>query len=251
MSLEIICAEFGPRKNNNNLEFRMPRLDPTYTNVKNYFPDAKITLYTDRPEITNDYPDVNLHLVDVEKDTPFSKNHPYWGWFCCDYFQIYGLLNSQEKIAISMDSDLMFVSDEVKTIIPITEKFGICVPTNERQLVKVDAIHTRGNNGNYYIGEDKSRGNILSYDLWWTSFDTTNTRARQYLTEVKNQMSIKHPHKRAPLHMTRAAWETGIYPYSMPIQWGVGSGHINCGNEVILHLGHLNVQDHYLTERIS
>ena len=86
MSLEIICAEFGPRKNNNNLEFRMPRLDPTYTNVKNYFPDAKITLYTDRPEIANDYPDVNLHLVDVEKDTPFSKNHPYWGWFCCDYF---------------------------------------------------------------------------------------------------------------------------------------------------------------------
>jgi hypothetical protein len=36
----------------------------------------------------------------------------------------------------------------------------------------------------------------------------------------------------------------------MPIQWGVGSGHIGCGNEIILHVGHTNVQDHYLEKRI-
>ena len=63
-------------------------------------------------------------------------------------------------------------------------------------------------------------------------------------------MSEKHPHKRAPLQMSRAAWVTGIHPYSMPQQWGVGSGYIGCGNEIILHLGHDNVQDHYLERRI-
>jgi hypothetical protein len=161
-----------------------------------------------------------------------------------------GLLNSKADMAISMDSDIMFVSDEVRTLIPITEKFGVCVPTNERQLVKVDAIHTRGNWGDYYLGEDESNGNLLTYDLWWTSFYTKNDRARKYLEEVKLQMSEKHPHKRAPLHMSRAAWVTGIYPYSMPIQWGVGSGHVGCGNEIILHVGHDNVQDHYLDRRI-
>ena len=33
-------------------------------------------------------------------------------------------------------------------------------------------------------------------------------------------------------------------------QFGVGSGHIGCGNEIILHVGHDNVQDHYLERRI-
>ena len=252
MKLEIIFAEFGSnRNNNNNLKFGgMGRLDPTYLSVKQYFPDAKLTLYTDFPDMADYYPDVEVNVIDVEKDSPFSKSHRYWGWFCCDYYEILGLLNSKADVAISMDSDLMFASDEVKTLIPITKKFGICVPTNERQLVKVDSIHTRGNNGNYHIGEDESNGNLLTYDLWWTSFDTSNKRARKYLEEVKIQMSEKNVNVRAPLHMSRAAWVSGVNPYSMPIQWGVGSGHIGCGNEIILHVGHTNVQDHYLERRI-
>jgi len=249
MNLEIIFAEFGKnRQNNNNLEFpEMGRLDPTYSSIKQYFPNAKLTCYTDCPEIGDVYKDVEIIEVD---GSLFSKQHRYWGWFCCDYYQMYGLLNSKADVTISMDSDLMFASDQVKTLIPITKKFGICVPTNERQLVKVDSIYTRGNNGDYHIGEDETNGNLLTYDLWWTSFHTKNERARKYLEEVKLQMSKKHPHVRAPLHMSRAAWESGVNPYSMPIQWGVGSGHIGCGDEIILHVGHLNVQDHYLEERI-
>ena len=140
----------------------------------------------------------------------------------------------------------MFTSNQVRTILPIIKKFGICVPTNERQLVKVDAIHTRGNDGDYYIGEDESQGNLLTYDLWWAGFNTKNKRARKYLEEFCKLMKINP--KRAPLQMTRAAWNTGIYPYSTPQQWGVGSGYIGCKNEIILHVGHRNVQDYYLEE---
>ena len=250
MKLEIIFAEFGSnRNNNNNLKFNgMGRLDPTYLSVKQYFPDAKLTLYTDCPEIGDDYGDIEVRVVDVEKDSPFSKTHSYWGWFCCDYYEVCGLLESKANIAISMDSDLMFTSDEVKTLLPITEKFGVCVPTNERQLVKVDGIHTRRNNGDYYLDEDESKGNLLTYDLWWTSFDTKNNRARKYLEEFCRLMKTNP--KRAPLQMTRAAWNTGIFPYSMPQQWGVGSGYIGCKNEIILHVGHENVQDYYLEKRL-
>ena len=248
MSLEIIFAEFGSRSNSNQPAFNDGlRLDPTYSSIKKYFPEAKITLYTDRKEIGEVYPDVELNVVDGNL---FDRSHHKWGAFCCDYYEIYGLLNSKADVAISMDSDLMFVSDEVRTLLPITRKFGVCVPTNERQLVKVDSIHTRGNQGDYHLDEDESRGNLLTYDLWWTSFHTKNERARKYLNEVEVQMSKKHPHIRGPLHMSRGAWESEVNPYSMPIQWGVGSGHIGCGNEIILHVGHANVQDYYLEERI-
>ena len=38
-------------------------------------------------------------------------------YHCCDYYQVQGLLDSKADVAISMDSDLMFVSDDVKTLV--------------------------------------------------------------------------------------------------------------------------------------
>jgi hypothetical protein len=248
MKLEFIFSEFGSRNQaNQRWKNPLPRLDPTYGSVKKYFPEAKLTLYTDQPEIGNDYNDVEIRYIDVN-NSPFNKSNKRWGWHCCDYYQVVGLLKSLADVAISVDSDLMFTTPEVRSIIPIIKKFGVCVPTNERQLVKVDAIHTRGNDGDYKVGEDESLGNLLTYDLWWAGFDTSDIRARQYLQEFKSLMETNP--KRAPLQMTRAAWTTGIFPYSTPQQWGVGSGYVGCGNEIILHLGHENVQDYYLEERL-
>ncbi len=249
MNVEFIFSEFGLRTTANQPggftdEFR---LDPTYSSVKQFFPESKLTLYTDREELANNYSDVEVRLVDID-NSPFTKSNHRWGWHCCDYYEAKGLLNSDADIAISVDSDLMFVSDEVKTLLPITDKFGLCVPTNERQMVKVDGIHTRGNDGDYYIDEDESRGNCLTYDLWWASFCTRKKRGRFWLEEFCRLMETNP--KRAPLQMSRATWNTGIHPYSMPQQWGVGSGYIGCGNEIILHAGHTNVQDHYLEKRI-
>ena len=253
MNIEIIFAEFGDRsKANQKWNNNIGRLDPTYSQIKKYIPEAKIVCYTDDPSIGDHY-DVEIRIID-SNSTPFDKNYREgsgklkWGYHCCDYYQIQGLLDSNADIAISIDSDLMFVSNEVRTLLPIINKFGICCPQNERQLVKVDGIHTRGNDGDYFVGEDESRGNILTYDLWWIGFKTNDKRGKKWLQEFQKLMKTNP--KRGPLQLSRASWNTGIYPYSMPIQWGVGSGHIGCGNEIILHVGHLNVQDHYLTERI-
>mgnify|MGYP001589701854 FL=1 len=249
MSIEFIFSEFGSRSNANQPDSFTDefRLDPTYSSVKQYFPEAKLTLYTDIKELGKNYPDVEIKLIDIDK-SPFTKSNHRWGWHCCDYYEAKGLLNSTADIAISVDSDLMFVSDEVRTILPMVQKFGICVPTNIRQLVKVDGIYTKGNDGDYHLDEDESKGNLLTYDLWWAGFNTKDKRARDWLSEFCRLMETNP--KRAPLQMSRAAWNTGIYPYSMPSQFGVGNGYIGCGNEIILHLGHLEVQDYYLERRL-
>ena len=253
MSLDIIFAEFGSRdKANQKWSNPIGRLDPTYQSVKSFFPEANIICYSDDESIGDGY-DVEVRHIDSES-TPFDKDYREgsgklkWGYHCCDYYQIKGLLESTADVAIAMDSDLMFVSDEVKTLVPIIKKFGICCPQNERQMVKVDGLYTRGNDGDYHIGEDESGGNILTYDLWWTGFLTEDNRGRAYLSEFLRLM--KENPKRGPLQLTRAAWNTGVYPYPMPKQWGVGVGHVGCGNEIILHVGHDAVQDHYLERRI-
>ena len=249
MNTEFIFSEFGLRSTANqpNTFTDEHRLDPTYSSVKKYFPEAKLTLYTDIEELGKNYPDVEVRLIDID-ESPFTKSNHRWGWHCCDYYEAKGLLESTADVAISVDSDLMFVSSDVRTILPITKRFGVCVPTNERQMVKVDGIHTRGNDGDYHLDEDESRGNLLTYDLWWCSFDVSDNRGRAWLSEFCRLMETNP--KRAPLQMSRASWNTGIHPYSMPQQWGVGSGYIGCGNEIILHVGHTNVQDHYLERRI-
>ena len=249
MNVEFIFSEFGLRTTANQPggftdEFR---LDPTYSSVKRFFPESNLTLYTDKEELATNYSDVEVRLIDID-NSPFTKSNHRWGWHCCDYYEAKGLLNSDADIAISVDSDLMFVSDEVKTLLPITDKFGLCVPTNERQMVKVDGIHTRGNDGDYHLDEDESRGNLLTYDLWWAGFNTKDERGRRWLEEFCRLMETNT--KRAPLQMSRAAWVTGVYPYSMTIQWGVGQAYVGCGNEIILHVGHDKVQDYYLETRI-
>ena len=253
MSLEIIFAEFGDRSAaNQKWVGDIGRLDPTYSQVKKYFPEAKIICYSDDPSIDDGY-DIEVRVIDCD-DTPFDISYREgsgklkWGYHCCDYYQAQGLLNSEADIAISMDSDLMFVSDEVRTLLPIIDKFGICCPQNERQMVRVDGIYTRGNDGDYHIGEDETNGNLLTYDLWWIGLRTNDERGRVWLKEFQRLMETNP--KRGPLQLSRAAWNTGVYPYASPKQFGVGSGHIGCGNEIILHVGHDNVQDHYLERRI-
>ena len=161
MSLDIIFAEFGSRdKANQKWENPIGRY-PTYQSVKAYFPDANIICYSDDESIGDGY-DVEVRHIDSDS-TPFDKNYKEgsgklkWGYHCCDYYQIKGFWNLLQML-LYMDSDLMFVSDEVRTLIPIIKKFGICCPQNERQMVKVDGLHTRGNDGDYHIGEDEIVG---------------------------------------------------------------------------------------------
>ena len=58
MNTEFIFSEFGSRSTANqpNTFTDEHRLDPTYSSVKKYFPEAKLTLYTDIEELGKNYP---------------------------------------------------------------------------------------------------------------------------------------------------------------------------------------------------
>ena len=118
MNLEFVFSEFGSRSTANQPgsftdEYR---LDPTYSSIKKFFPEAKLTLYTDVPELAKNYSDVEVRLIDIDR-SPFSKSNHRWGWHCCDYYEAKGLLESTADIAISVDSDLMFGMSPCRLII--------------------------------------------------------------------------------------------------------------------------------------
>ena len=48
------------------------------------------------------------------------------------------------------------------------------------------AIMKYENDGDYHIVEDESRGNILTYDLWWIGYNTKDERGRKWLNEFCN-----------------------------------------------------------------
>ena len=56
MSLEIIFAEFGDRSSaNQKWVSDIGRLDPTYSQIKEYFPEANVICYSDDKAIGEGY----------------------------------------------------------------------------------------------------------------------------------------------------------------------------------------------------
>ena len=71
MKVEFIFSEFNDRSRTHHFKFltnygERYRLDPTYSSIKQYFPDAKITVYTDREHIKDVYPDVEVIMIDMD-----------------------------------------------------------------------------------------------------------------------------------------------------------------------------------------
>ena len=97
MTLEFVFSEFGSRDQaNQRWKNPLPRLDPTYSSVKQYFPEAKLILYTDRPEIKKDYKDIEIKaMVKVSNITGkiSSKKHQEFMFNEVYIFGIYVKLN--------------------------------------------------------------------------------------------------------------------------------------------------------------
>ncbi len=249
--VNLVMAEFGSKRQNSNqstfesLNVGRNKFNPSLDSFLSHFSnfpdiDLSVTIYTDQ-----DYK-IDDPMVRFLKKQPFyDSSHPRFGWRCNDYYKVLALLESDADIAISLDSDMMIVSPEVKTIIPITQKFGVTLPINPRMLVKYDG--NIGQDGCTTRTYDESNGNGLSTNMSPISFDTKNDRARKLLEEYCNQM-IKDP-VRGPLAMWRAQWESGVNPYVLPVQWCVCNQDCGIGNEIMLHLGNQPVIDYYMKEK--
>jgi len=251
IKVDLVMAEFGSKRQNsnhqtfNNLNVGRDKFNPTLDSFIKYFSNIEgvefsVSIYTDQ-----DYTSQDESLTFIKKDPFFNPNHPRYGWRCNDYYKVQALLESDADIAISLDSDMLIVSQEVETIIPLTKKFGIALPANPRMLVRVDG--NIGSDGCITKKYDDSRGNGFSTNMSPIAFDTKNTRARTLLEEYSRHM-IEDP-VRGPLAMWRAQWTSGINPYVLPVQWCICNQDCGIGNEIILHLGNQPVIDHYLKDK--
>lgn len=235
-SMEFIFAEFGENRSNAGgakLE-GFSRLDPTLSSLRKYFPNALYTVYTD----------FDLHIPGVQTKRVTSPvkntdNNPRFGHRSSVYFRFLGLLESDADFKCSIDTDMYATSEDIISLITLTEKFGFCVPHNVRQLLRQDmqlSLDTRDIS-------DASRGLGYSYNqspmtLW--KKDPRGVKYFEYATSL-----MKDDPARGSFIMWKAAWETGIYPYVLPRQFCVCVGDQGCGDEVLLHLGHPQVELYY------
>lgn len=220
MTIEIIFAEFGNVK-----------VDVEH--YRKYFPEAKFTLYSDRKVRDHGFD----HFIKV--NGPFPREDERYGWHMNDYWQIEGILRSDADICLAFDADMRIVSDEIRTIIPLVQKFGLCLPANSRMLVKTDA--TMGIDGDN-VG-DESNGNGFALNSAITAINKHNSQA-MYCAWTFCDLMTRKP-VRAPLAWWRAIWQTGFNPYLLPFNWCVCHKDIGIGDEIILHVGHTAVKNHY------
>jgi hypothetical protein len=221
MNIEIIFAEFGNVK-----------VDVDH--FRKYFPNARFTLISDRKRENHGF-DSHYYIA----HPTFSQDSARYGWHMNDYWQVQSMFRSDADICLAFDADVRIVSEEILTIIPLVQKFGLCLPANSRMLVRNDAnMGIDGGDVN-----DESHGNGFSVNCALTALDKKN-HAAMFCAWTFCEIMKENP-VRGPLAWWRAIWQTGFNPYLLPVQWCVCHNDIGCGEEIMLHIGHSSVKNFY------
>lgn len=236
LKIEFCFSEFGKsRVNAGGADFNSGnRLDPSLATVKKFFPNAVFKVYSD---FDIEIPGIVLHKID---SPPISeKNHPRYNYRVADYYKFKSLLDSDADFVCVMDSDMFIFSEEIYSLIYLTEKFGFCAPYNPRNLMKKDmqvSLDTAKIT-------DRSNGYGHSYNQSPMTAWKNDANSKIFFQNCCEIM-IKEP-SRASLVMWKAANKTGLSPYLLPQQWCVCGEDVGIGNEVILHVGHPSVAEYY------
>lgn len=234
--IEFIFTEFGKDRINGggaNLDSKN-RLEPSLSGIKKYFPKAKITVYTDF-----DWENTEGLIIKKVKSPVIDPEHLRYGYRTVDYFKFLALSEATADFTCALDSDMFFVNENIYSLIFLTQKFGFCVAQNVRQNFNLDMRISKDTQPI----SDESLGNGYSYNQ---SPMTVWKNSEKGKTFYKNCTEImqKDP-SRASLVMWKSAWKTGLFPYVLPKQFCVCDGDEGCGDEILLHIGHKSVSQHY------
>lgn len=236
ISMEFLFSEFGDKRVNgggSKFQGATTRLDPSLRTLKKYFPHAKYTVYSD----------FDLHIEGVHHvkvTSPIKEpGHERHGYRTADYFKFMALVNSDADFKCVLDSDMEIVSSDVIALVYLTQKFGCCVPYNDRQLLRQDMVWSKDTQPI----EDESRGLGHSYNQSPMTLWKNDERGKTFYRTCAEIM--QEDPSRASLVMWKAAWQTGIYPYILPKQWCLCEGNEGLGEEVILHVGHSGIKKYY------
>jgi hypothetical protein len=149
-------------------------------------------------------------------------------------------MKSTSRISIAMDSDFYVYSPNVKYIIPLTEKFGLCTPLNPRYTVRKDTLVGADSDKKL----DDSGGFGLAVNTGIVSFYRDNSKARKFLEAYCKRRKVEG---RGTISFWRTMWDFAneYTPYILPPQWNVCREHCGIGDEIILHIGHKQVRKYY------
>jgi hypothetical protein len=227
MNIDLILCHFG--------DFRFT-VEPALSSFRRCFPEARTVLYTD--DAARGYPE---ELDEIREVTPpYPRRHPRYGWRASDLYRGVGLLESKADVAVYSDSDMYFCSEAARALLPLTSRFGFCLPANPRLLVRTDALLGADTDKSL----DETQGYGFAYNTAVASFSPASREARAFL-EAYTRIMRDNP-GRNPLNFYRAAVDSGFSPYVLPFQWCVCEDHIGIGDEIALHVGHRRVHDYYL-----
>lgn len=243
MKLEIILAEFGPSRGNaGDSDLPADRLEPSLSSFLRYFPEATAKVYTDQPWKGRD----RVEVCQVTVPT-FNTKHPRYGWRENDYWCARGILESKADIAISVDSDLLIVSKRIRSLIPLAQKFGLCMPVNGRHLVYRDA---RSDCDGGRVDDETEGGGMCHCTALW-AFETQGDGLHRHLLETYCDQiqldALENKGARGPLSLWRAEWKTGISPYTLPSHYCVTGSNlwVPAADAIVLHVGHESVKQNY------
>lgn len=237
-TVELILAEFGAdRSNAGGAEMPVARLEPSLSSFRRHFPGAIVKVFTDQPWLS-------VNGIEVVQVQPHFEKGGRYGWRCNDYYQAAGLLASKADIAIAVDSDLLIVSQDVQKIIPLANRFGLCMAINGRQTALCDSRSEC--DGGKITDEANGLGTCHATAFW--AFQTGSAVHEKLLRNYCDQVVTASKNRtgaRGPLALWRAEWETGIPVYTLPVQWCVTGSSLGKGDEIILHVGQHQVAEHY------
>lgn len=236
ISIEFLFSEFGENRTNGGGSdlSNQQRLDPTLKTLKKYFPNAKYTVYSDF--------DIQIEGVTLKKvQSPvINSEHERFGYRTADYFKFKALTESTADFKCIMDSDMYVVSSHIIALLYLTQKFGFCVPYNNRQSFVKDTRFSKDTQPNY---SDESKLLGHSYNQTPMTLWKDNKKGIEFYETCADIM--KTDPSRASLVMWKTAWKTGIYPYILPKEWCVCEGDEGVDDEVILHVGHQKIKEYY------
>ncbi len=235
ISIEFLFCEFGKeRVNAGGSAFDgRNRLEPSLSTIRQFFPDAKFTVYSDF--------DLEIEGVDLKKvESPITeKDHPRYLYRTADYFKFKSLLESEADFRCVVDSDMFVVSSHIYRLLYLTKIFGFCAPYNPRNLLKRDmeiSLDTKQI-------LDESGGFGHSYNQSPMTLWKNSEKGKLFFEECGNIMIAES--SRASLVMWKAARKTNFSPYLLPAEFCVCGEDVGIGNEVILHVGHPTVAEFY------
>lgn len=236
LDIEFVFTEFGrARVNGGGSQLdQTQRLEPSLSGIKKYFPNARITVYTDFEW------DIEEGITIRKVVSPVAHSeHTRYGYRTVDYFKFLALSQSTADFTCTLDSDMFFVNENIYSLVALTQKFGFCAAQNVRQIFNLDM---RISKDTQHIA-DESLGNGYSYNQSPMTIWKNDARGTDFFANCAEIMQ-KDP-SRASLVMWKAAWKTKLYPYVLPKQFCVCDGDEGCGDEILLHIGHKSVQQYY------